>query len=172
MQQLCDKLAVAERTTKAKAQLKEKYQMRFKVLGERLKKSNGNSWENHKQWIFKACQSLGGAENFSKSSSNGYLSKRTSNSQYGLLRSNSASTLLKKKKKKKKKERKRTRKKRSLLAILQQWAFNGTIIIMNKWIFQVLFHFSCCQLPFVRFRFFFQFLLRFFLCVCLVTEKI
>ena len=40
-------------------------------------------------------QSLGGAENFSKSSSNGYLSKRTSNSQYGLLRSNSASTLLK-----------------------------------------------------------------------------
>ena len=68
MQQLCDKLAVAKRTTKAKAQLKEKYQMRFKVLGERLKKSNGrfkvlgerlkksngNFWENHKQWIFKA----------------------------------------------------------------------------------------------------------------------
>uniref|UniRef100_A0A7N2M1S9 Uncharacterized protein n=1 Tax=Quercus lobata TaxID=97700 RepID=A0A7N2M1S9_QUELO len=43
MQQLCDKLAVADRTTKAEAQLKEKYQMRFKVLEERLKTSNGNS---------------------------------------------------------------------------------------------------------------------------------
>ena len=34
-------------------------------------------------------------QRISQSSSNGYLSKRTSNSQYGLLRSNSASTLLK-----------------------------------------------------------------------------
>ncbi|KAK9987140.1 hypothetical protein SO802_032091 [Lithocarpus litseifolius] len=40
MQQLCDKLAVAERTTQAEAQLKEKYQMQFKVLEERLKTSN------------------------------------------------------------------------------------------------------------------------------------
>ncbi|XP_075638779.1 microtubule-associated protein 70-2-like isoform X2 [Castanea sativa] len=37
MQQLRDKLAVAERTTKAEAQLKEKYQKQFKVLEERLK---------------------------------------------------------------------------------------------------------------------------------------
>lgn len=55
---------------------------------------------------------------------------------------------------------------RSLLAILQWWAFNVTVIIMNKWIFQVLLHFSCCQLLFVRFRFFFPFLLRFFMRVC------
>nr|POF05639.1 40s ribosomal protein s4 [Quercus suber] len=41
--QLRDKLAVAKRTTKAEAQLKEKHQMQFKVLEERLKTSNGNS---------------------------------------------------------------------------------------------------------------------------------
>ena len=96
MQQLCDELVVAERTTKAEAQLKEKYQMRFKVLGERLKTSNGNSRiASEGRTISNGSsrrQSLGGAENFSKSSSNGYLSKRTSNSQYGLLKSNSAST--------------------------------------------------------------------------------
>ena len=96
MQQLCDELVLAERTTKAEAQLKEKYQMRFKVLGERLKTSNGNSRiASEGRTISNGSsrrQSLGGAENFSKSSSNGYLSKRTSNSQYGLLKSNSAST--------------------------------------------------------------------------------
>ena len=73
--------------------------MRFKVLEERLKTSNGNSRiASEGRTISNGSsrrQSLGGAENFSKSSSNGYLSKRTSNSQYGLLRSNSASTLLK-----------------------------------------------------------------------------
>ncbi|XP_050245303.1 microtubule-associated protein 70-2-like [Quercus robur] len=99
MQQLRDKLAVAERTAKAEAQLKEKYQLRFKVLEERLRTSNGNSRiASEGRTISNGSsrrQSLGGAENFSKSSSNGYLSKRTSNSQYGLLRSNSASTLLK-----------------------------------------------------------------------------
>ena len=73
--------------------------MRFKVLEERLKTSNGNSHiASEGRTISNGSsrhQSLGGAENFSKSSSNGYLSKRTSNSQYGLPRSNSASTLLK-----------------------------------------------------------------------------
>ncbi|KAG9147568.1 hypothetical protein Leryth_007362 [Lithospermum erythrorhizon] len=39
MQQIKDKLSVAERTAKAEAQLKEKYQLRFKVLEERLKAS-------------------------------------------------------------------------------------------------------------------------------------
>ncbi|KAK4581027.1 hypothetical protein RGQ29_024624 [Quercus rubra] len=76
MQQLRDKLA-------------EKYQLRFKVLEERLKTSNGNSRiASEGRTISNGSsrrQSLGGAENFSK----------TSNSQYGLLRSNSASTLLK-----------------------------------------------------------------------------
>ncbi|KAF2289913.1 hypothetical protein GH714_039141 [Hevea brasiliensis] len=43
MQQLRDKLAVAERAAKTESQLKEKYQLRFKVLEERLKAPNGNS---------------------------------------------------------------------------------------------------------------------------------
>lgn len=32
---------------------------------------------------------------------------------------------------------------RSILAILQWWGFNVTVIIMNKWIFQVCFLFLC-----------------------------
>lgn len=40
-------------------------------------------------------QSLGGAEIFSRSSSNGYLSRKPSNSQVGSLRSNTAASLLK-----------------------------------------------------------------------------
>ncbi|KAF5474264.1 hypothetical protein F2P56_006177 [Juglans regia] len=99
MQQLRDKLAVAERTAKAEAQLKEKYQVRFKVLEERLKAPNGNSriaseGRSTSNGSSRR-QSLGGAENFSRSSSNGFLSKRTPNSQYGTLRSSNASTLLK-----------------------------------------------------------------------------
>ncbi|KAH6779614.1 microtubule-associated proteins 70-2 [Perilla frutescens var. hirtella] len=79
MQQLKDKLAIAERAAKAEAQLKEKYQLRFKVLEERLKgypnginrptsqgKSNGTLRR----------QSLGGSENLSKPSSNGILSRK------------------------------------------------------------------------------------------------
>ncbi|EEF40219.1 conserved hypothetical protein [Ricinus communis] len=99
MQQLKDKLAVAERTAKAEAQMKEKYQLRFKVLEERLRASNGNSRaislgrsnSNRPSWR----QSLGGAENFSRSSSNGHLSKKASNIQAGSFRSNGAATLLK-----------------------------------------------------------------------------
>ncbi|KAI5317571.1 hypothetical protein L3X38_037278 [Prunus dulcis] len=69
MQQLRDKLAVAERTAKTEAQLKEKYQLRFK--------------------------SLGGAENFSRASFNGYLSRTKSNLQSGFNRSNTATAILK-----------------------------------------------------------------------------
>ncbi|KAF5747934.1 microtubule-associated protein 70-2-like [Tripterygium wilfordii] len=98
MQQLRDKLAVAERTAKAEAQMKEKYLLRFKVLEEKLKAStsnsraasDGRSINNGRS----RRQSLGGAENYSHSSSNGYLSKNLFNSQSRLLRSNSASTLL------------------------------------------------------------------------------
>uniref|UniRef100_A0A5B7AYM2 Putative microtubule-associated protein 70-2 n=1 Tax=Davidia involucrata TaxID=16924 RepID=A0A5B7AYM2_DAVIN len=99
MQQLRDKLAIAERTAKAEAQLKEKYQLRFKVLEERLKASSngisrtipeGRSISNGPS----RRQSLGGAENLSRSSSNGFLSRRT-NSQSGSFRSNSAIALLK-----------------------------------------------------------------------------
>lgn len=101
MQQLRDKLAVAERTAKAEAQLKEKYQLRFKVLEERLRgspsansariTSEGRSMSNGRY----RRQSLGGAENFARLTSNGNLSKRTANSPSRTLRSNSASALLK-----------------------------------------------------------------------------
>lgn len=100
MQQLRDKLAIAERTAKAEAQMKEKYQLRFKVLEERLKgspkgvprtSSEGRSISNGPS----RRQSLGGAELSRSSSSNGFLSsRRTNSSQSGSLRSNSAVSLL------------------------------------------------------------------------------
>ncbi|RVW35940.1 Microtubule-associated protein 70-1 [Vitis vinifera] len=82
MQLLRDKLAVAERTAKAEAQLKEKYQLRFKVLEERLRASpsgnlrttsEGRSISNGPS----RRQSLGGAENLSRSASNGFALRRT-----------------------------------------------------------------------------------------------
>ncbi|KAJ7972105.1 Microtubule-associated protein 70 [Quillaja saponaria] len=97
MQQLRDKLAVAERTAKAEAQLKEKFLLRFKVLEERIKASNGNSCtvaevRNTNNGPSRR-QSLGGAESLSGSASN--LSRKTSISRSGSIRSNSASMLLK-----------------------------------------------------------------------------
>ncbi|KAL2518713.1 Microtubule-associated protein 70-2 [Abeliophyllum distichum] len=96
MQQLRDKLAIAERTSKSEAQLKEKYQLRLRVLEETLRSlntasrctpdvrstSNGPSRR----------QSLGGAENISKLTSNGFLPKRSPSFQ---LRSSGSSTVLK-----------------------------------------------------------------------------
>ncbi|KAI9082067.1 hypothetical protein K1719_035992 [Acacia pycnantha] len=98
MQQLRDKLAIAERTAKAEAQMKEKYQLRFKVLEEKIKASNGNSKiiasdaRNIASGPSRR-QSFGGAE--SLSGSNGYLSRKSSSSKAGSIRSNSASVLLK-----------------------------------------------------------------------------
>ncbi|XP_059646087.1 microtubule-associated protein 70-2-like [Cornus florida] len=97
MQQLRDKLAIAERAAKAEAQLKEKYQLRFKVLEERLKSSsNGISRTNSEGRSISngpsRRQSLGGAEHLSKSSSNGLLSRRTT-PQSGSFLSNSAALL-------------------------------------------------------------------------------
>ncbi|PSS15733.1 Microtubule-associated protein like [Actinidia chinensis var. chinensis] len=99
MQQLRDKLAIAERTAKAEAQLKEKYQLRFKVLEEKLKAprngisrtpTEGRSTSNgHSRR-----QSLGGLENMSRLSSNGFFSRKT-NGQSGSFHSNGASALLK-----------------------------------------------------------------------------
>ncbi|KAK8512691.1 hypothetical protein V6N13_090553 [Hibiscus sabdariffa] len=98
MQQLRDKLAITERTAKSEAQLKEKYQLRLKVLEASLRgtpnslsrctsdvrnMSNGPSRR----------QSLGGADNFSKLTSNGFLCKRSPSSQ--LRSSLSSSTVLK-----------------------------------------------------------------------------
>lgn len=99
MQQLKDKLAIAERTAKAEANLKEKYQLRFKVLEERLRApfvgfahttsaakrmTNGPSRR----------QSMDGAENFSRSPSNGFLFRRTGG-QTGSVRGTGATALLK-----------------------------------------------------------------------------
>ncbi|KAL7110788.1 hypothetical protein ACP275_05G048100 [Erythranthe tilingii] len=96
MQQLRDKLTITERTARSEAQMKEKYQLRLRVLEETLRSpstatrgvpdarssSNGPSRR----------QSLGGAENISKLTSNGFLPKRSPSFQ---LRSSSSSTVLK-----------------------------------------------------------------------------
>ncbi|KAI5317544.1 hypothetical protein L3X38_037251 [Prunus dulcis] len=91
MQQLRDKLAVAERTAKAEAQLK--------VLEEKFKASNGKFRPSSDARIISngpsRGQSLGGAENFSRASSNGYLSRTKSNLKSGFNRSNTATAILK-----------------------------------------------------------------------------
>ncbi|XWS34430.1 hypothetical protein CRYUN_Cryun21dG0038100 [Craigia yunnanensis] len=98
MQQLRDKLAITERTAKSEAQLKEKYQLRLRVLEDSLRgssnivscsRSDGRSISNGRS----RRQSLGGADNFSKLTSNGFLSKRSPSSQ--LRSSLSSSTVLK-----------------------------------------------------------------------------
>lgn len=72
--------------------------MRFKVLEEKLRSSNGNpKFASEGRSISTGPsrrQSLGGAE-LSKLSSNGYLSRRNTNSHTGSLQSNSVSALLK-----------------------------------------------------------------------------
>ncbi|XP_027099386.1 microtubule-associated protein 70-2-like [Coffea arabica] len=96
MQQLRDKLAISERTAKSEAQLKEKYQLRLKVLEETLRSPNssvrntpdGRSSSNG----LSRRQSLGGAENISKLTSNGFLPKRSPSFQ---MRSSGSSTVLK-----------------------------------------------------------------------------
>ncbi|GAB2237437.1 hypothetical protein Droror1_Dr00015339 [Drosera rotundifolia] len=101
MQQLRDKLAVVERTAKAEAQLKEKYQLRFKVLEERMKGTPSISSSRVSSEVRSMSngrsrrQSLGGAELLSRISSNGYASKKATNSAAGPLRLNSAISLLK-----------------------------------------------------------------------------
>ncbi|KAL6577511.1 hypothetical protein OROMI_009839 [Orobanche minor] len=96
MLQLKDKLAITERTAKSEAQLKEKYLLRLKVLEETLRSPNtttrgvpdGRSTSNGSS----RRQSLGGAENISKLTSNGFLPKRSPSFQ---LRSSGSSTVLK-----------------------------------------------------------------------------
>ncbi|GLT48007.1 hypothetical protein SLA2020_216520 [Shorea laevis] len=98
MQQLRDKLAIAERTSKSEAQLKEKYHLRLKVLEESLRGSSNSSRSTSEGRCISngpsRRQSLGGAENFSKLTSNGFLSKRTPTSGLRSL-SSSTSTVLK-----------------------------------------------------------------------------
>ncbi|XP_051145293.1 microtubule-associated protein 70-1-like [Andrographis paniculata] len=96
MLQLKEKLAIADRAAKSEAQLKEKYQARLKVLEETLRSPNtttrvpsdGRSSSNGAS----RRQSLGGAENISKLTSNGLLPRRSPSFQ---LRSSGSSTVLK-----------------------------------------------------------------------------
>ncbi|KAF5442811.1 hypothetical protein F2P56_035428 [Juglans regia] len=86
MQQLRDKLAIAERTAKSEAQLKEKYHLRLKVLEESLRGSSGNARSTPEGRSTSngpsRRQSIGGADNISRLTSNGFLSKRTPTSQF------------------------------------------------------------------------------------------
>ncbi|KAK1390104.1 Microtubule-associated protein 70-2 [Heracleum sosnowskyi] len=94
MQQLRDKLVISERAARSEAQLKEKFQLRLKVLEETLRSPNaisrntsdGRSASNGRR------QSLGGADNISKLTSNGFLPRRLPSFQ---LRSSGTSTMLK-----------------------------------------------------------------------------
>ncbi|XP_075518604.1 microtubule-associated protein 70-1-like [Primulina tabacum] len=96
MQQLRDKLAITERTAKSEGQLKEKYQLRLRVLEETLRSPNtaAHSTADGKCSINNPLhrQSLGGAENISKLISNGFLTKRPPSVS---LRSSGSSSVLK-----------------------------------------------------------------------------
>jgi hypothetical protein len=100
MQQLRDKLAITDRAAKSEAQLKEKYQLRLRVLEETLRSSSvsnrggtsdGRSPSNGPS----RRQSLGGAENISKLTSNGFLPKRSPSFQMRSLATSGTSTMLK-----------------------------------------------------------------------------
>ncbi|KAL5174652.1 Microtubule-associated protein 70-2 [Glycine soja] len=97
MQQLRDKLAITERTAKSEAQLKEKYQLRLKVLQESLRETSNsiNRGTSEGRCVSNGPsrrQSLGGADNISKLTSNGFL-KRSPSTQ--IRSSVSSSTVLK-----------------------------------------------------------------------------
>lgn len=94
MQQLRDKLTIAERTAKSEAQLKEKFHIRLKVLEESLRGSPSSNTRSTPESRSisngpSRRQSLGGADNISRLTSNGFISKRTPTSQ---LRSSSLSS--------------------------------------------------------------------------------
>ncbi|XP_010521011.1 PREDICTED: microtubule-associated protein 70-2 [Tarenaya hassleriana] len=82
MQQLRDKFAIAERAAKSEAQLKEKFQLRLKVLEDTLRGTSSSSTRNTTEGRSMSNgpsrrQSLGGADNIQKLTSNGFLSKKT-----------------------------------------------------------------------------------------------
>ncbi|KAF8641690.1 hypothetical protein HU200_067712 [Digitaria exilis] len=100
MHQLRDKLAVAERTARSEAQLKEKYQLRLKVLEDGLRglpsgsnrpPTEGKSFSNGPSRRL----SLGGADNLSKLSPNGLLSRRSPSFHSRSSLSSSSSLVLK-----------------------------------------------------------------------------
>ncbi|XP_010499143.1 PREDICTED: microtubule-associated protein 70-2 isoform X2 [Camelina sativa] len=86
MQQLRDKLAITDRAAKSEAQLKEKFQLRLRVLEETLRGTTNSSTRNTPEARSMSNgpsrrQSLGGAENLQKFPSNGALLKKTPSSQ-------------------------------------------------------------------------------------------
>ncbi|XP_073285080.1 microtubule-associated protein 70-2-like [Primulina huaijiensis] len=98
MQRLRDKLAISERAAKAEAKLKDKYQLRFKVLEERLKSyPKGTVYASSPRQSMSNSRtqrlSLGGPENLSRSSTVGSLSRN--DNFYRSSKISDASTLLK-----------------------------------------------------------------------------
>ncbi|CAA7033429.1 unnamed protein product [Microthlaspi erraticum] len=100
MQQLRDKLAITDRAAKSEAQLKEKFQLRLKVLEETLRGTSSSSSSRNTPEARSMSngpsrrQSLGGAENLTKFQSNGSFSKKSPASQMRhSLSSNSTSAL-------------------------------------------------------------------------------
>lgn len=95
MQQLRDKLVITERAAKSEAQLKEKFQLRLRVLEDTLRSPNslGRSSADGKSMSNGPSrrQSLGGADNFSKLAGNGILPKRSPSFQ---IRSSGSSSIL------------------------------------------------------------------------------
>ncbi|KAG2653824.1 hypothetical protein PVAP13_1NG414900 [Panicum virgatum] len=82
MQQLRDKLAISERTARSEAQLKEKYQLRLKVLEDGLRgpPSSSSRPPTEGKTISNGPPrrlSLGGADSMSKASPNGVLMRRS-----------------------------------------------------------------------------------------------
>ncbi|KAL0695454.1 hypothetical protein Bca4012_062634 [Brassica carinata] len=86
MQQLRDKLAITDRAAKSEAQLKEKFQLRLKVLEETLRGTSSSSTRNTPEARSMSNgpsrrQSLGGSDNLQKFPSNGAFSKKAPVSQ-------------------------------------------------------------------------------------------
>ncbi|ERN02085.1 microtubule-associated protein 70-2 isoform X1 [Amborella trichopoda] len=100
MQQLRDKLSIAERTAKTEAQLKEKFQLRLKVVEDGLRSSfNGGVRSSELQNCSNGVSrrlSLGGFENSTKLSSNSFGTKKVpSLTRSSTMSSTSSSALLK-----------------------------------------------------------------------------
>ncbi|CAF2045356.1 BnaA09g28340D [Brassica napus] len=84
MQQLRDKLAITDRAAKSEAQLKEKFQLRLKVLEETLRGTSSRNTPEARSMSngpTSRRQSLGGSDNLQKFPSNGSFSKKAPVSQ-------------------------------------------------------------------------------------------
>ncbi|CAH8386519.1 unnamed protein product [Eruca vesicaria subsp. sativa] len=91
MQQLRDKLAISDRAAKSEAQLKEKFQLRLKVLEETLRGTSSSSVRNTPDG---RSMSNGPSRRQSLGGSNGFLPKKSPSSQMrNAFTSNSTSVL-------------------------------------------------------------------------------